>query len=177
MPTTNDTLLKSLVFFPIAGCIIKYGVLDVVTTNLRAVSSIILDSCMVLYLTCIIGFLASKLNTTQSQSTTILKLGIGVIVLLTGVYIASIILYSRYMNIIDNGKLDLSSDSIWIVSEIYVLMTYVSTYLSNADTSNWLLLLFILIMPHSIVVFTNYVNAETRPTDDAKENIPMPVMD
>lgn len=175
MPTTNDTLLKSLVFFPIAGCIIKYGVLDVVTTNLRAVSSIILDSCMVLYLTCIIGFLASKLNTTQS--TTILKLGIGVIVLLTGVYIASIILYSRHMDIINNGKLDLSSDSIWIVSEIYVLMTYVSTYLSNADTSNWLLLLFILIMPHSIVVFTNYVNAETRPTDDAKENIPMPVMD
>jgi hypothetical protein len=81
------------------------------------------------------------------------------------------------MDIINNGKLDLSSDSIWIVSEIYVLMTYVSTYLSNADTSNWLLLLFILIMPHSIVVFTNYVNAETRPTDDAKENIPMPVMD
>ena len=177
MPTTNDTLLKSLVFFPIAGCIIKYGVLDVVTTNLRAVSSIILDSCMVLYLTCIIGFLVSKLNTTPSQSTTILKLGIGVIVLLTGVYIASIILYSLHMDIINNGKIDLTSDAIWIVSEIYVLMTYVSAYLSNADTSTWLLLIFILIMPHSIVVFTNYVNAETRPTDDAKENIPRPIMD
>ena len=177
MPTTNDTLLKSLVFFPIAGCIINYGVLDVVTTNLRAVSSIILDSCMVLYLTCIIGFLVSKLNTTPSQSTTILKLGIGVIVLLTGVYIASIILYSLHMDIINNGKIDLTSDAIWIVSEIYVLMTYVSAYLSNSDTSTWLLLLFILIMPHSIVVFTNYVNAETRPTDDAKENIPRPIMD
>lgn len=169
MPNNNDTLLKSLVFFPIAGCIIKYGVLDVVTTNLRAVSSIILDSCMVLYLACIIGFLFSKLNT--PESTTILKLGIGVLTLLTGVYIASIILYSLNMDIINAGKFDLSSDSIWIISEIYVLMTYVSAYLSNADTTNWLLLLFILIMPHTIVVFTNYVATKTRPTDDAKENM------
>jgi hypothetical protein len=51
------------------------------------------------------------------------------------------------------------------------LMAYVSAHLSQSDESTSLLFIFILIMPHAIVVFNNYVDARTRPTDDAKENI------
>ena len=169
MSINNDTLLKSLAFFPIAGYIVKYWVLDVATANMGAVSSIILDSCMVLYLACIIGFLSSKLNT--PESTMPLKFGIGVIALLAGVYIASLILNSQYIDLINNGKVELTSDSFWIFSEICILMTYVSAFLSNSDASTWLLFLFILIMPHTIVIFNNFVNVRTRPTDDAKQNI------
>ena len=165
----NDILLKSLIFFPIAGYIIKYFILEVVTTNMRAVSSIILGSCMILYLACIVRFLISKLNT--PSSTTSLKFGIGVILLLTGVYIASIILNAQYLAIINNAKVEMSSESFWIFAEICSLMAYVSAHLSHSDESTSLLFIFILIMPHAIVVFNNYVNAKTRPTDDAKENI------
>ena len=168
----NDILLKSLIFFPIAGYIIKYFILDVVTNNMRAVSSIIMGSCMILYLACIVGFLISKLNT--SESTTSLKFGIGVIALLTGVYIASIILNAQHLAIINNARVEMSSESFWIFAEICILMSYVSAHLSHADESTWLLFMFILIMPHTIVVFNNHVNANTRPTDDAKENISGP---
>lgn len=169
MPINNDTLLKSLIFFPIVGCVVKYGVLDVVTTNLRAVSSIIMYSCIVLYLACIIGFLISKLNT--AESTTSIKLGIVVLGLLTGVYIASIVLNSQYLAIINTGHVEMTSDAYWVIPELCFLFSYVSAYLSNTDTSTWLLLLFILIMPHSIVIFDNFVDVRTRPTDDAIENI------
>lgn len=175
MPINNDTLLKSLAFFPIAGYIIKYFVLDVVSNNLRAVSSIILDSCMVLYLACIVGFLSSKLNTPESTAS--LKFGIVVIALLAGVYVASIILNSQYLELINNNNVELTTESFWIFSEICILIAYASAFLSSSDTSTWLLFLFILIMPHSIVVFNNFVNVKTKPTDDAKENIIGPAMD
>jgi hypothetical protein len=169
MPINDDTLLKSLIFFPIVGCVVKYGVLDVVTTNLHAVSSIVMYSCIVLYLACIIGFLISKLNT--AESTISIKFGIAVLGLLTGVYIASIILNSQYIDIINTGHVEMTSDTFWVIAELCFLFSYVSAYLSNADTSTWLLLVFILIMPHAIVVFENFVDARTRPTDDATENI------
>lgn len=169
MPINDDTLLKSLIFFPIVGCVVKYGVLDVVTTNLRAVSSIVMYSCIVLYLACIIGFFISKLNT--AESTTAIKFGIVVLGLLTGVYIASIVLNSQYIDIINNSHVEMTSDAFWVIAELCFLFSYVSAYLSNADTSTWLLLVFILIMPHAIVVFDNFVYARTRPTDDATENI------
>lgn len=169
---TRSSLLTALGFFPVAGYIIKL-LMNGITTNLYAVSSIIQDACMVLYLVCIIAMLLSP-SLTSSLTTTALpspKMGIAVIGLLTGVYVASIILNSLYMDVINRNRVEMTSASFWIFAEIFMLFKYLSAYISGQDASAWLIFIFILIIIHSIIIGNNYTNVRTRLTDDAKQNL------
>ena len=164
----RSSLLTALGFFPVAGYIIKL-LMNGITTNLYAVSSIIQDSCMVLYLVCIIALLLSpSLTSTPAPSP---KMGIAVIGLLTGVYVASIILNSLYMDIINRNRVEMTSASFWIFAEIFMLFKYMSAYVSGEDASTWLIFIFILIMPHAIIIGNNFMKMKTQPTDDAKQNL------
>jgi len=170
---TRSSLLTALGFFPVAGYIIKL-LMNGITTNLYAVSSIIQDSCMVLYLVCIIALLLSP-SMTSSVSTALPasspKMGIAVLALLTGVYVASIILNSQYMDIINRNQVEMTSASFWIFAEIFILFKYLSVYISGEDASAWLIFIFIIIMPHAIIIGNNFMRMKTQPTDDAKQNI------
>lgn len=172
MAGTRSSLLTALGFFPVAGFIIKL-LMNGITTNLYAVSSIIQDSCMVLYLVCIIALLLSP-SLTSSVSTAALqpasspKWGIAVISLLTGVYVVSIILNSLYLDIINRNQVEMTSASFWIFAEIFILFKYLSVYTSGGDASAWLIFICIIIMPHAIIIGNNFVRMKTQPTDDAK---------
>lgn len=161
----RSSLLTALGFFPVAGYIIKL-LMNGITTNLYAVSSIIQDSCMVLYLVCIIALLLSPSQTSLAQPSP--KMDVAVLGLLTGVYVASIILNSLYMDIINRNRIEMTSASFWIFAEIFILFKYLSAYISGKDASIWILFIIIPIFIHSIILGNNYRNARTRPTDDAK---------
>jgi hypothetical protein len=172
-PGTRSSLLTALGFFPVAGYIIKL-LMNGITTNLYAVSSIIQDSCMVLYLVCIIALLLSpSLTSSVSPSLPVSspKMGIAVIGLLTGVYVASIILNSLYIDVINRNQVEMTSASFWIFAEIFMLFKYLSAYISGQDASAWLIFIFILIIIHSIIIGNNFVRMKTQPTDDAKQNL------
>ena len=168
----SPALLKTMEYFPITGYIVKW-VMDVATDDsMIAVSSIIQDSCMLIYLGCMLWFLMSP------TVIELPKFGIFVIVLLLGVYSASMIFNAQYIQLIDNENKDDNrpkSTSFWVLSEIVILYLFMSNYISTVNQSNvstrWLIGLLLIMMPHAWTIATNYVNATVRPTDDAKYNI------
>ena len=96
--TVRASLLSTLKYFPLAGFIIKW-IMDVATSDsMNAISSIIQDSCITLYLVCILGFLISP------SVTKLPKLAIFDICLLLGLYLSSIILNAEYIQLIDNNN-------------------------------------------------------------------------
>ena len=167
------SLLSTLKYFPLAGFIIKW-IMDAATSDsMTAVSSIIQDSCIVLYLVCILGFLISP------TVPNLPKLAIFVICLLVGLYLSSIILNAEYIPLIDTNNVDdikPSSAAFWTLSEIVILMTFMSSYVSSiagnqTASTTWLLGLLLIMMPHAWIVYYNFVKMNVGPTDDATRNI------
>ena len=166
----RPALLKTLQYFPITGYIVKL-VIDIASSgSMTAISSIVQDSCMVLYLGCMLWVLMSPDE--------LPKLGIFVVVLLIGLYSASIVFNAQYIQIIDNTNKDDNrpkSATFWILSEIIILYLFMSTYIMNLNQPNvstrWLVGLLLVMMPHAWITATNFVNMSVRPTDDAKHNI------
>lgn len=177
MSSTNDAmrpaLLKMLQYFPISGYLVKM-VIDVASSDsMTAISSIIQDSCMVLYLGCMLWVLMSPQE--------LPKLGIFVVVLLLGLYSASIVFNSQYIQIIDNTNKDDNrpkSATFWILSEMIILYFFMSSYIMRLNQPNtstrWLVGLLLIMMPHAWIIVTNFVNMSVRPTDDAKYDIKPP---
>ena len=171
---SSSSLLSTLKYFPLAGFIIKW-IMDVATSDsMSAISSIIQDSCITLYLVCILGFLISP------NMTNMPKFGIFVICLLLGLYLSSIILNAEYITLIDTTNVDdikPASASFWILSEIVILMTFMTSYVSSvtsnpmAFSNTWLLGLLLIMIPHAITVYKNFDKMKNGTTDDATRNI------
>ena len=144
--------------------------------SMTAISSIIQDSCMVLYLGCMLWVLMSPTSAGELP-----KMGIFVVVLMIGLYSASIVFNAMYIQIIDNTNKDDNkpkSATFWIFSQIIILYLFMSNYIINLNQSNvstrWLIGLLFAMMPHAWIVATNFVNMRVRPTDDAKRDIKPP---
>lgn len=157
-------LLKTLEYFPAAGFSIKF-IIDVVTSNsMIATSSIIQDSCIILYLAYVCWILIS-----QSPSS---KFGIIVVASLIGVYATSIVMNATHLTLINGNEIDMMSDTFWVLSEIFILFMFMSAYILNQTSStNWLIGLFFIALLHAIIVGLNYVKVNVEPTDDASQNI------
>ena len=176
--TIRPALLKTLQYFPVTGYIVKW-VMDIASNDsMTAVSSIIQDSCMVLYLGCMLVVLMSP---TVGDTP---KFGIFVLILLFGLYSASIIFNAQYIDIIDNTNKDDNrpkSASFWVLSQIIILYLFMSNYIISTSlnqpnvSTRWLIGLLLTMMPHAWIIATNFVNMRVRPTDDARGNIkPLP---
>ena len=69
------------------------------------------------------------------------------------------------------------SSSFWILSEIVILMTFMTSYVSSitsnpmAFSNTWLLGLLLIMTPHAITVYKNFEKMNMGPTDDATRNI------
>ena len=168
-------LLNTLEYFPGAGFIIKL-IMDAATNDsMSAVSSIIQDSCITLYLVCILGFLISP---TVPE---LPKFGIFVICLLLGLYLASIILNAKYIQLIDTTNEDdikPNSAFIWTLSEIIILYFFMDAYISSVISNRvsnigviGLSLIMLPIIPHAWITYFNFVKMNEGPTDDATRNL------
>lgn len=175
MASTNASMqpavLKALQYFPITGYLVKI-VMDIASSySMTAVSSIIQDSCMLLYLGCMLWALMSP-NVVELP-----KLGIFVIVSLIGVYSASIVFNAQYIQIIDNANKDdnkPTSASFWIFAQIILLYFFMSNYIATINhtvSTRWLLVLLLVMIPHAWIIGNNLVDFKLKPTDEAKYNI------
>jgi hypothetical protein len=172
----QPAVLKTLQYFPITGYVVKW-VMDIASNDsMTAVSSIVQDSCMLLYLGCMLTVLMSS----SVGGTPVF--GIFVLILLFGLYAASIIFNAQYIDIIDNTNKDDNkpkSATFWVLSQIIILYLFMSNYITSLNQTNvstrWLIGLLFTMMPHAWIVATNFVNMRVRPTDDAVRNItPLP---
>ena len=157
----SSAVLATLRYFPVTGFFIKL-IMDVATgNNMTAVSTIIRDSCIALYLACIIWFLVS--------SDAVPKFGIFVVFTTLMVYAASIAINAVNLSLIDGNKVEMMSDTNWVFAEIILLFSYMSSYVLN-PSSTWLIGLLIIAMIHAFVVGSNYQSIY-QVTDDATRNI------
>ena len=160
-------LLKTLQYFPIAGFLVKV-VMDITSNNsMTAISSIVRDSCMLLYLGCMLWVLFSQPE--------LPKLGFFVMVLLIGLYSSSVVLNSKYIQIIDSSNkenYDPSDATFWILAELFMLYFFMSNYISNLNDPNfstrWLVGLLLVMIPHAWIIGNNLVDLSVKPTDEAK---------
>ena len=173
--SVRASLLSTLKYFPFAGFIIKW-IMDVATSDsMIAISSIIQDSCITLYLVCILGFLISP---TVPE---LPKFGIFIICLLLGLYLSSIILNAEYIQLIDTANVDdikPKSASFWILCEIIILFIFMDAYISSitsnrVSNSGLLGISFIILpmIPHAWIIYFNFVKMNVDPTDDAIHNL------
>jgi hypothetical protein len=183
----RPAVLKTLQYFPVTGYIVKW-VMDIASNDsMTAVSSIIQDSCMVLYLGCmLVVLMSSSVGDTPT-------FGIFVLILLFGLYTASIIFNALYIDIIDNtnkGDNKPKSATFWVLSQMIILYLFMSNYITSLTQLNvstrltqsnvstrWLIGLLFTMMPHAWIIATNFVNMRVRPTDDAVRNIKPPQTD
>jgi|688.fasta_scaffold123282_3 hypothetical protein len=158
-------LLKILEYFPAIGFLTKF-IIDAATSNsMTATSSIIQDSCIMLYLAYVCWMLIS-----QSPSSS--KFGIIVVASLIGVYATSIVMNANHMTLINGNEMDMMSDTFCVLSEIFILFMFMSAYILNQPSSViWLIGLSLIALMHAIIVGFNYVKVNVEPTDDASQNI------
>ena len=161
----STAVLATLRYFPVTGFFIKL-IMDVATSNnMTAVSTIIRDTCIALYLACIIWFLVS--------SGSMPKFGILVVFTTLMVYSASIAINAANVSLIDSNKVEMMSDTNWVFAEIVLLFSYMSSYVLNPtlnSASTWLIGLLIIVIIHAFVVGSNYQSINMV-TDDATRNI------
>jgi hypothetical protein len=161
MNANRPALLKTLNYFPIAGFFIKMIMDGATGGSMTAASSIIRDSCIALYLACMIWFLVSSPDAPP-------KFGIFVVFTTLMVYTASIVMNASRITLIDSNKIDLTSDSFWVFAEIIILFSYMSGYVLNqASGSTWLTGLLLVASIHAIIVGLNFRYLTDGPTDDA----------
>jgi len=162
-------MLKTLLFFPIAGFLIKLVIDSATNKSMTATSSIIMNSCIVLYLACLLLALGTLPVGIKQPHPYLSPLAI---VLLFGIYIAYIILYSKYYQIINTNLVNWSgiqSVSIWLtLLEIIAVGNYVFNLIASENAPKTLVCILILIVLHLMVLIDAYVCMNTRPTDDAK---------
>ena len=153
-----------LEYFPIAGFFTKW-MIDIATSDsMSATSSIIRDSCMSLYLACMLWFLGS--------STVLPKFGIFVVFVMLLIYATSITMNASYITLINSGNFDMTSESFWIFAEIVILFKYMYLYIGDQSLpETWLIGLLLIMLPHAWIVVTNFINIKLRPTDDVIQNI------
>ena len=157
----SSAVLATLRYFPVTGFFIKL-IMDVATSNnLTAVSTIIRDSCIALYLACMLWFLFS--------SDAVPKFGVFVIFTTLMVYATSITLNAANLSLIDGNMVEMMSDTNWVFAEIILLFSYMSSYVLN-PSSTWLIGLLIIAMIHAFVFGSNYQSIY-QVTDDATRNI------
>lgn len=161
-------MLKTLLFFPIAGFLIKLVIDSATNKSMTATSSIIMNSCMVLYLACLLLALGTLPDSIKQWHPYLSPI---VIALLFGIYIAYIILYSKYYQIINTNLVNWSgiqSVSIWLtLLEIIAVGNYVFNLIASENAPKTLVCILILIVLHLMVLIDAYVCMNTRPTDDA----------
>ena len=164
MNNSRIPLLKMLEYFPIAGFLTKW-MIDIATSDsMSATSSIIRDSCMSLYLACMLWFLWS--------STVLPKFGLFVIFVMLLIYATSIAMNASYITLINSGNFDMTSESFWIFAEIVILFKYMYLYIGDQSLpETWLIGLLLIMLPHAWIVVTNFINLKLRPTDDVIQNI------
>lgn len=160
-------LLKMLEYFPITGLLTKWMIDLATSDNMTATSSIIRDSCMSLYLACMLWFLMS--------SQVLPKFGIFVVFLLLLIYVTSIAMNASYITLINSGHFDMTSDTFWVFAEIVILFKYMFLYVADQSLpETWLIGLLLIMLPHAWIVVTNFINIKVRPTDDVIQNIKQP---
>lgn len=164
MSNVRIALLKTLEYFPAVGFSIKF-IIDAATSNsMTATSSIIQDSCIILYLAYVFWVLISQRPLS--------KFGIIVIASLIGVYVTSIVMNATHLTVINGNEIDMMSDTFWVLSEIFILYMFMSAYILNQTSSvTWLIGLSLIALLHAIIVGFNYVKVNVEPTDDASQNI------
>ena len=162
-------MLKTLLFFPIAGFIIKLIMDSATNDSMTATSSIIMNSCIVLYLACLLlalGTLPDGIKQLHPYLSPI------VIALLFGIYIAYIILYSKYYQIINTNLVKwggIQSVATWLtLLEIAAVGNYVFNLIASENAPKTLVCILILIVLHLMVLIDAYVCMNTRPTDEAR---------
>jgi len=164
MNNTRTALLKTLEYFPITGFFIKW-IMDVATNDsMTATSSIIRNSCISLYLACMLWVLAAS-------ESSVPKFGIFVVFTLLLVYVSSIAMNASYITLINSGNVDLKSESFWVFAEIVILFKFMYSYVLNQASETWLIGLLLVMLPHAWIVVTNFMNMRVRPTDDVIQNI------
>lgn len=162
-------MLKTLLFFPIAGFLIKL-IMDSATNNsMTATSSIIMNSCIVLYLACLLLALGTLPDGIKQLHPYLSPIAIGS---LFGIYIAYIILYSKYYQIINTNLVKwggIQSVATWLtLLEIAAVGNYVFNLIASENAQKTLVCILILIVLHLIVLIDAYVCMNTRPTDDSR---------
>ena len=170
----SHDMLKTLLFFPIAGFLIKLIMDSATNSSMTATSSIIMNSCIVLYLACLLLALGTLPDSIQQLHP---YLSPTVIALLFGIYIAYIILYSKYYQIINTNLVNWSriqSVATWLtLLEIVAVGNYVFNLIASENAPKTLVCILILIVLHLIVLIDAYVCMTTRPTDDARNAKPV----
>jgi hypothetical protein len=135
---------------------------------MTATSSIIMNSCIVLYLACLLLALGTLPDGIKQWHPYLSPI---VIALLFGIYIAYIILYSKYYQIINTNLVNWSgiqSVATWLtLLEIIAVGNYVFNLIASENAPKTLVCILILIVLHLIVLIDAYVCMNTRPTDDA----------
>lgn len=160
----NQDLLKTLGYFPAIGFLTRF-IIDAVTSNgMTATSSIIQNSCIILYL----AYVFRVLITGESP---LPKFAIFVICVLILLYVTSIVMNASYMNIINRNVIDIKSDTFWVFSEIIILYKFMSLYILKQDYTNWLLGLTGIALVHATTIADNYLTLSAKPTDEAKKPI------
>jgi hypothetical protein len=164
MSHKTQDFLKALGYFPAIGFLTKF-IIDAVTSNgMSATSSIIQNSCIILYLAYVFWFLI-----TQPLRSNV---AIFIIFVLMLVYVTSIVMNASYMNIINRNVIDLMPDVYWVFFEIIILYKFMSIYISESDANLTLVLfLAIIVIAHATTIVSNYVTLTKKPTDEAKKPI------
>lgn len=162
-------MLKTLLFFPIAGFLIKLIMDSATNDSMTATSSIIMNSCIVLYLACLLLALGTLPDGIQQLHPYLSPIAIGS---LFGIYIAYIILYSKYYQIINTNLVKwggIQSVATWLtLLEIAAVGNYVFNLIASENAPKTLVCILILIVLHLMVLIDAYVCMTTRPTDDAR---------
>jgi hypothetical protein len=160
MSANRTSLLKTLNYFPVAGFFIKLIMDGATGDSMTAASSIIRDSCIALYLACMLWFLFSSQEDTP-------KFGVFVIFTTLMVYATSIVMNSYHLALIDSNKIDMQSYSFWVFAEIILLFKYMSGYvLNHASGSTWLGVILLVAIIHAIIIGLNFRHLTDGPTDD-----------
>jgi hypothetical protein len=162
-------MLKTLLFFPIAGFLIKLIMDSATNDSMTATSSIIMNSCIVLYLACLLLALGTLPDGIKQWHPYLSPIAIGS---LFGIYIAYIILYSKYYQIINTNLVKwggIQSVATWLtLLEIAAVGNYVFNLIASENAPKTLVCILILIVLHLMVLIDAYVCMTTRPTDDSR---------
>ena len=180
-------LLPPLIYFPIVAFFIKV-VIDAFASSMKATSSIVQYSLMILYLALtggIIGVYFTK-NAYAPNNTTNFKFFLFAMFWLLCNYIGIVALNATYIDVLNRGDLVPSVNdptiSNWVLVPQMLLVFYNLTLFSQCSrpdkkcaTISWVTLIIIaLAMIQMYLIVKSFMIMQKWPTDDATNNIPKP---